>query len=68
MNESQDLRFCSVLPLPSSDDHVGEVTYMLLAIIAHARNPHFAFQHGIFQSLPTAQPSFLSAIRTVQQE
>lgn len=28
------------------------VTYMLLAIIAHTRNPHFTFEHCIFQCLP----------------
>ena len=44
------------------------MTYVLLAVVAHTRNPNLAFQHGVFQRLPTVQPSFLTAIRTMQEE
>jgi hypothetical protein len=44
------------------------MTYMFLAIVANAWNPHLTVHHSVLESLPTTQPSFLAAIRTVQQE
>lgn len=43
-------------------------TYMFLAIIAHARNPHLALQHRILQRPPTIQPRLFPTIRTMQQK
>ena len=41
---------------------------MFLAVIADTWNPHLAIHHRVLESLPTTQPSFLAAIRAVQQE
>ena len=49
-------------------DNSRSRTYMFLAVVAHAGNPHLALQHGVFQRPPTVQPRLFPAIRTVQQE